>query len=212
MTSKVIHNAISSPASEAGATRSDSQGIQMNEECGQGVARVNLLAEQGGIKDLKMKDICGGTGSSLLKTGTLQSSLENKLRELVDTSGSPEYVLTWKHQTMPLGEPICALLASRRLTLENELTGWASPKRGHSFGPRNPETILKSYQKRGFTTARLDDQAALILGTPLMSLRAKMERGALNPEHSRWLMGFPPEWTNCAPTATPLFRKSHRSS
>ena len=37
-------------------------------------------------------------------------------------------------------------------------------------------------------------------------------RGALNPAFVSWLMGFPPEWDACAPTAMPSSRKSRQKS
>lgn len=42
---------------------------------------------------------------------------------------------------------------------------------------------------------------------------AKTEnRGQLNPEFASWLMGYPPEWLNCAPSATPSARKRRQPS
>jgi hypothetical protein len=50
-------------------------------------------------------------------------------------------------------------------------------------------------------------------GQALLGSPASMEkRGALNPAHLRWLMGFPPEWDDCAAMVTPLSRKSRQRS
>ena len=50
-------------------------------------------------------------------------------------------------------------------------------------------------------------------GQMLTGSSAEMESGGqLNPAHSRWLQGYPPEWCDCAVTATQSFRKRQRSS
>ncbi len=48
--------------------------------------------------------------------------------------------------------------------------------------------------------------------TPSGSPERTASPGALDPAFVSWLMGYPPEWLNCAPSAMPSSRKSRRSS
>ena len=65
----------------------------------------------------------------------------------------------------------------------------------------------------GFSVTPLGPMRLTSDGRLLTGSSAGMESGGqLSPAHSRWLMGYPPEWDDCAVTAMPSSRKPPRSS
>jgi hypothetical protein len=77
------------------------------------------------------------------------------------------------------------------------LAGWHTP-----HCPRQNHSDLSA-------STYLDKQLGAIM-PPSNAPTAK--RGVLNPDHSRWLMGFPAAWGHCVHTAMLLSRKSRRGS
>lgn len=97
------------------------------------------------------------------------------------------------------------------------LTGWATPMANdakgstHCYGPKKPDGTRVEYLKLPGQVKLTGPTRLTATGKLLTGLHAGMSAGGqLNPAHARWLMGLPPEWDDCAVTATPSLRRKHK--
>ena len=109
--------------------------------------------------------------------------------------------------------------AGGALPADASLTGWPTTAKLAAGGEyKDPEKALArvlgphANDLRDF--AKIAGPARFTAsGEMLTGSTAGMESGGqLNPAHSRWLMGYPPEWCACAVMATPSSPKLRRSS
>ncbi|ADA82376.1 DNA methyltransferase [Escherichia phage K1ind1] len=211
---------IFSRVSAAGLSRSDLREFRKMRLSGREARLANRLARRESNSDSSTLDtlhLCSSTSSA---SAALQSSLGNRLRQQLQNRGCAIYRFTWKEKTTPSGLPYFQLVASAHRTKESGSslvrTNWPTPTANDYRG--SGETVIRKDGKdRTFDRLDYSTEQGLKITQPiritasgqiLTGSDAGMENsGQLNPAHSRWLMGYPPEWDDCAVMAMPSSRK-----
>lgn len=127
-TSKASRNATSSPASAFGVWHFVPPAGPTTDLFGQVPAPANLSARQAKALGLLTSGTYGPPSTGSSASDVLQSSLESRLRQRLQTLGSTLYRLTWKPWALPSGRLLSRLRASAPRTSGTGTTGWPSPQ------------------------------------------------------------------------------------
>jgi hypothetical protein len=122
--------------------------------------------------------------------------LVSKLKQRLGTDGSTVFKLTWKEKATPALRSVSLLRVSKRPISDSAFGSWPTPNANEDAAG----SLRGKMQWMLTHEAKFRDKEGYEAGKQL------------NPALARWLMGLPPAWDVCAPTATPSSRKSRKQS
>lgn len=227
-------SAISSLASEYGLSLSVARACRMTLLFGREAAPANLSASQAREAGWMTSGICGLRSSTSSSSAALQSSLESRLRQRLTGSASCEVI--WKPRATPwatvLWKPraLVRTISGIVFGLWPTMTSNAPARDGYNeAGNSAGQVALRKIALALWSTIRASDgekggpnQSFGAGGSPLPSQVSAVAStsnaptesggGSLHPEFAGWVMGFPPEWLSCAPSATQSTRARRKRS
>lgn len=186
-----------------GPSPSDLPDGQTPDLFGQVAAPANRSARPESGLALPTNGISGRYGSISSASAALQSSLASRLRQRSSTTGLTPFLTIWRAKATPWRRPYCQLALSGHRTSES----------GYGSLP-TPATREWKDNSQAHILARLDrgDGVAKKICALSETLRSSKQIVGLNPSFAGWMMGYPPQWDACAPSAMRLSRKSRQNS
>lgn len=152
------------------------------------------------------KDTGGLNKSMVRKDGKLR---KDTVPRIADLAGWPTSTSTDARR----GEKYHIFAPNMTMNMASQLAAW--PTASATDGQRAGTGITAGMTGVSLTQmAKMAGPARLTAcGQMLTGSSAETESGGqLNPAHSRWLMGLPPEWDDCAPMATRSMRRQRQPS